>query len=292
MQSPILHIGYPKTGTTWFYDSFYPHVRNSFLAPPSSYLPCIAKETFHPPRYDETKRLIMVHPELTGIKNFVWEYGVNRDKILKNLKSNFPNATIVLFIRNQLSFLTSAYIYYVRKGGTYSANKFFSLVKEGKLAFTLDFLHFNEMIDACLLHYPKEQVQVYLFEDFCNNPKEFILNYNRMNTFEIDAEKINFRPINEKLRIRFMKFLRFTNHYTRLDNPLKKYYINLPFIYSLLNEQHYKWNKFKIFGNKTQISDLLRSEHIDFINEYFIKHNRILIEKHELHRIKDYNYPL
>jgi len=99
----ILHIGYPKTGTTWFYDNFYSKISNAYLVPPELFLSKLSSPSFQAPVYNTGKKMIMVHPEMTGIRNFMWNEGQERNIIASNLKRLFPDATIVLFIRNQTS---------------------------------------------------------------------------------------------------------------------------------------------------------------------------------------------
>ena len=81
---PILHIGFPKTGTTWFFDSYYQRISDIYLPHPDTYLSEISKPSFQFPEYDKTKRLVLHHPDLTGVKRFIWDEGVQREKIANN----------------------------------------------------------------------------------------------------------------------------------------------------------------------------------------------------------------
>ena len=84
MSSPLLHIGFPKTGTTWFAMEYYNKVKNGTIIQPDDFLTQILETDFMPPNPENGKKLILIHPELTGLKKFVWEKGI-RGKVLQRL---------------------------------------------------------------------------------------------------------------------------------------------------------------------------------------------------------------
>ncbi|MFH0867654.1 MAG: hypothetical protein V1904_15800 [Bacteroidota bacterium] len=291
MENPIIHIGYPKTGSTWFYNSYYSKIKNVFLLPPEKYLPFIADHNFIFPDTEKDKRLVMIHPEMTGVKNFIWDDGVQRGKIASNLNRIFPSATIVLFLRNQLDFLTSAYIYYVKKGGTYPGSKMLDHIIQGKFEFSLQYLNYPEMIDVFRKYFGSEDVHVYLFENFFSDPKTFMQKYSERYHFDISMNNIDFSPINDKLRKRLMTLMRITNHFTKADNPFKKYYFNSHWVYRNINEVSDSLNSWKIFGKKACTSGLFRQDQIDFIKEYYRASNIKIRDEYGLSGISKYDYP-
>jgi hypothetical protein len=291
VNNPILHIGFPKTGTTWFFESYYKYVSGIYLPHPDTYLSDISKPSFVFPNYDKTKQLVLHHPDLTGVKRFIWDEGIQREKIATNLKNNFPDATIIIFLRNQIDFLTSVYLYYVRKGGTYSAKKIIQLMINKELAFTLDYLKYDETLEVYMKLFGKENVHVYLYEEFCKQPKSFINDFTEKYKFTIAQNKIDYTPVNEKLRLQLMKLLLKTNRFTKFDNPFKKHIIHIPGLYQLINDNFHQWNKLKIFGKKTKTNDLFSEEQILYLKEYYKSSNNLLCSNYSIQKIKEY-YPI
>jgi hypothetical protein len=291
LQTPILHIGFPKTGTTWFYDSYYHVIKNITLLKPEEFLPQITDPSFRIPEYDQKNRLVIHHPDLTGVNRFVWDGGIRREKIAHNLKKNFPDATIIIFLRNQLDFLASVYIYYVRKGGTYGASEIIDMMIHKKIEFGLDYLRYNEILELYSSLYGKDKVHIYLYEDFCDEPRLFIEKFTKRYDFTIENDQINFTPVNEKLRKGLMNCMRFTNHFTKLDNPFKSYYVNFKWVYTRINSNYRSFNKWKVFGSKAVIPELFKPEQIIYIKDYFRASNTELIQKYGLKDILKYDYP-
>jgi hypothetical protein len=161
---------------------------------------------------------------------------------------------------------------------------------ERKLDFGLDFLKYSELLETYYNLFGKNNVHVYLFEEFITNRKTFIQKYTERYEFEVNESEINFNPVNEKLCLNLLKILRLTNKFTKKDNPLKKYYFNVPYLYSVINEKYHIWNNSKIFGRKAITTDLFRQDQIDFISNYYKQSNRDLIKKYGLTDINKYNY--
>ncbi len=292
MSTPVIHIGYPKTASTWFFDSYYKKIKNINLLSPESYLSQIRASNFLVPICEENKILVLEHPELTGVKRFIWKNGEQRDIIANNLKKYFPDAKIVIFLRNQIDSLTSVYIYYVKKGGTITPSKIIDMMIEKKLEFGLDFLKYSELLETYYNLFGKNNVHVYLFEEFVTNRKTFIQKFTKLYGFDVNEIDIDFNPVNDKLRLNLLKILRVTNKFTKKDNPLKKYYFHIPFLYNILNEKQYILNNWNIFGRKTITNDLFRQDQIDYINNYYKESNRDLIEKYGISDIEKFNYSI
>jgi hypothetical protein len=292
MKNPIIHIGYPKTGTTWFHNSYYQKIKNINFQLPESFISDILQPSYSPPETDKDKRLVFHDPELTGVKRFIWDHGETRRNIASNLKKHFPNATIIIFLRNQIDFLTSGYIYYVRKGGTYLPDKIIDKIINNELNFSLDYLKYNETIEVYRNLFGAENVHVYLFEDFSRDTARFIADYTRRYDFDMGTDKINFTPVNDKLRMRLMVFMRMLNHFSSMDTPFKNNYLKINWIYRNLNLKYYKFNDWKIWGRKPSTSELFRPDQIAFIKDFYRETNRELQDKYQMADIIKYKYPM
>lgn len=293
MNKAVLHIGFPKTGSTWFSAKYYPAAGNIQYFDPGGYLHGIARPGFEINKSQSSKISVLQHPELTGISRFVWDGNFSRSRIIaENLKRNFPDSTVVVFIRNQIDFLASAYIYYVKRGGTYKPGDIFEKIVSKKIEFDLNFLNYSDLIGLYYEVFGKTNVNIYLFEDFKSNPETFVKRFTDKYGFQVDTAALDYTPMNEKLRTGLMKLLLFTNRFTKPANPFKKYYINIELIYNLLNNNCDKLNKCRIFGKKVNTSSLFTNEQVEYFKDYFKTSNKVLIETYGLGDIVRYGYPV
>ena len=292
MSGPLLHIGFPKTGTTWFAMEYYNKIKNGTIIHPGDFLSQILEADFNPPTPEHGKKQIFIHPELTGLKKFVWEKGNRGANIANALYKHFPDGKVILFLRNQMEFMTSAYIYYVKKGGTYSSEKMADMIINNKLKFSLNFLKYDEIIELYWSVFGKENVDIYLYEDFCQNPRGFITNYTKRYNFEIDLNEIDFSPRNKKISRSLLNFLLFTNRFTKYNNPFKKYIADVPYVYNIFNEHIDFWNKLIISRKRINTTELFNAIQINYIKDYFRESNSNLIRTYNLKDINKYDYPV
>ena len=129
----IIHIGYPKTATTWFQNEYFPGVKYYKLVPRQFIKKHIIQPTpfnFSPTKVcqlieEEFGNQVILSEELllgsirSGGFNFV--HTVN---MANRLKDVFPHATIVLFIRSQTEIISSDYGQYIKDGGKDSIKQY------------------------------------------------------------------------------------------------------------------------------------------------------------------------
>ncbi len=298
MKKTIIHIGYPKTATTWFINRFYPKVKNADVI----YYNDISFEltnnkeyftiAFNKEQNKKEQQIVATHI-FSGLVNGNWKNGEYRPFFLKHLKCLFPEATIILFIRNQLEFIPSLYSSYLKRGCTFKINKLFnteSVTNNNTIHF--EFLNYPKLIRLYQEQFGKENVHVYVYEELLENNKLFLQKYITKYGFDIDINELSFSKSNEKLRSGLASFVRHTNKLiSRGPNP-KENIINLPFIYSLVNKNIDKLNKFSIWGKKINSDKLLGEKFASEIWEYYKESNNELINNFEIESIKKYGYPL
>ncbi len=299
MTKTIIHIGYPKTGTTWFTEYFYPFIKNANISytndlsysfeKGSEYLKVKNKENIP----EKESHVIIAH-KFAGIEEFKWDHGIYREFFIRQLKQNFPEATIVIFIRNQISFLASVYSSYLTHGGTYTFKKLF---KSGKLGdgtmFAFEFIDYYKLIKLYQEAFGKDHVLVYVYEEFMENNRAFLEKYKKDLNFDIDLEKLDYKKYNETLRGGFAAFVKTTNYLKRKGVQPKKSYANLPQLFKWMTKRRMiQLNQYKIFGKKLQKEKVLGNELINYIKEYYKESNNRLIDEFGLKSIKKHNYPL
>ena len=187
--STIIHIGYPKTASSWLQEEFFPKIENCTMIPrkkiqhyfldPGAFefnVENVKKEF----QAEKDKHLLLSDELLLGrlrpggVKGFVTKEVANR------LYSVFPDAHIILFIRNQVDMIASTYLQYVRSGGNYSIRKFmFPEDYEGSrsnrlILLGLDYFLYHHVINYYKSLFGTEQVHVYLYEDLNKEPDEFL----------------------------------------------------------------------------------------------------------------------
>ncbi len=303
---PLIHIGYPKTATTWFQQNFFPFVENikyvskkeinEHIIFPNSFEfnPVKEKQYF---TYNNNKRILLSHENLIGAIRRGGINGYMTKELGLRLKAVFGDAKIIIFIRNQFDIISSAYFQYIRAGGTYSIGKYLHhkmFNEEFNKILLFSFKHFE--YDKIIKYYEdlfgKENVYTFLYEDFANNNNEFLTRFQKTFDFKVNLNNINYIHKNDKYRTGLTKIVRFSNIFTRKRVLYKYYLLNIPywFIYSrrLLNYL----NKYKIFGRHPEALEILGKKHYSYISEYYKASNRILVNDFNLKSIEKYNYPL
>lgn len=299
MNNPIIHIGYPKTATIWFIKFFYPNIKNATIIYADDFIYDTSHENDHFSIKSEKlqhtgQNLIIVSHKFSGLENFNWDHGRYRTFFIKHLKHNFPDASIVVFLRNQVDFLASAYSSYLTHGGTYT---FPELFKTGRLndgqMFSFEYLDYYKVISQYKEQFGEDHVHVFLYEQFQENPMAFLKSYADLFELDINIGTLNVSKYNEKLREGLARFVRFSNLFHKKGIKFKKTIIDAPWLFSWVNKKTIaKMNNSGIFGKKTDNKKILGDELINYINQYYKVSNNLLITQFNLKEIKNYNYPI
>lgn len=300
----LIHVGFPKTATTWFQKSFFPYVKNSRFVPrmevlkpamvypdPLEFESVLAEEALR--NYTSEKHLI-ISDEAFLSKNgfFIKEYALR-------FKEHFKNPQIIIFIRNQESMLASKYTQYVKaNGGTYSLRSFLFGLRG--IALWRNRAGFNNMAllnyDAIISFYKNvfgaENVHVFLFEDFVVEPEVFSRLFAEKFDLDVDWDCVSFAKQNEGLRRGLIGINRFVNLFTRETRFEKHYIVHIPFVYYVSVRLIKRLNKLSIFGKPFAIKNALSKKDYDKVLNFYRESNRQLISKHGLSSIADYGYPL
>jgi len=302
----FIHVGIPKTATSFFQKIVFPRISNiKFISNPYTQLNTAfnmiqyADDTLYDDqvvikelsRYSEFKKILISEESFSGsIANLM---GGNRTQNAKRLQKLFPKARIILFIRGQKDILYSAYNQYVkthhgkRRMGHYfrfaNLNDIYTTNKKATNDSFMNFAPNHSHIElfkyyALIKLYKSlfEQVDVFLYEDFCSNPQKI------MDRFEAIFKE----NINDKSTINFAE---------KVNRSLEKKEIEKHLFY---NKSRFLFRKKKIsdfffFLNKIKYSNKILQKENDFnesmIKNYFREDNRKIIE--EFPEIKMDRYP-
>lgn len=299
MSGTFIHIGYPKTATTWFIRYFYPFVTNinpvfsdkfEYSTEPQNPYFWLSKNIKSNEKFPD----FIISHKFSGFEEFRWDGGYYRQFYLTQLKKNFPGASIIIFLRNQVDFLASAYSSYLTHGGTYT---FQELFKAGKLSdgkmFSFEYLDYYRVIKEFEALFGKGNVHIFLYEDFQNDNRQFLMDYAHKFGLDVNLDKIKFTKYNDSLRKRLACLVRLTNRFGKSGVIHKKYIINVPWLSGWPDRKKIiSLNRYKIFGNKLRTEDILGKELILHLQEFYKEPNRRLINEYGLDSIKKYSYPL
>lgn len=147
-QEVFIHIGYPKTGTTFLQEAIFKKLENVDY---HHYLDIYTK-------IDKSKKLLISNEDFSG--SFLLEDDTrNFYTIMHNLKHIFPDAKIIIGTRDKKELLRSMYKETIRQGYTKTYKKFLDEIK---------YSYVHNIID---IH---QQGLLYTFEELKSNPHETI----------------------------------------------------------------------------------------------------------------------
>ena len=148
MTKAIIHIGYPKAASTWLKSNFFPSSKRFRMVEENDIIDHIIKPnalTFnqdHSRIFIEKKyrdNIIISESMLSGSLVMTGNNSVYTKEISNRLKSIFPDAQIIIILRNQPEIITSSYLEYIKKGGSYNVNRYLWRTINIPLEFRLEF---------------------------------------------------------------------------------------------------------------------------------------------------------
>ena len=216
MSQIIIHIGYPKTGTSFLQKKYFKLLSErgllNFVTDGSNLMEeCSEIENRNELTFDAASVRIAFDPFLVDDKvNIIsresftgsdfYKY-VNTATIGRKLKRIFPEAKVLITLRNQADIATSLYSQYVHEGGILSFDKFFAFnTKRGQFLqpnFHLD----NHQFDIESLNYLKfiefykelwrgENMKVVLYETMKRDILFYLLDLNEFLGVMLSEEQL------------------------------------------------------------------------------------------------------
>lgn len=300
----LIHVGYPKTASTWFQESFFPKLNNFRFVEQND----IIKHLINPGALDFNSfkarafflnkykgNLFLSHENFVGTTHNFGLNGYLTNEHANRLKLVFPEAEIIVFIRNQYDIIASSYYQYIFSGGTYSLKRYLHTRFEGLYGIAANchgFFEFDKTIKLYEDLFSKEKVSVFLFENFERNNIEFLKLFCERLHFQIEFEKISYKPKNKKLRFFTKVLFKLFNLFT-IESVVNKYYlVNIPFWHRLYRSVLIRLNRYSFMGKHTSSFNILGKKNYQFISDYYKTSNQKLIESHGIKQILEFNYPV
>jgi hypothetical protein len=187
---PLLHIGYHKTGTTWLQKHVFPNVDAGFsfvaggrrMRPafvevnPFGFDPDDARAGFEPDIREAGSRdlvPVLSAERLCGNPHFG---GYDGRTIADRLATVFPDARVLVVIREQGGMLVSLYKQYLKRGGAASFRQYVRAPPGADRAprFRFDFLEYHRLINHYRNLFGAENVLVLPYEILLSRPEAFL----------------------------------------------------------------------------------------------------------------------
>lgn len=300
-----VHIGYPKTASTWLQQNFFPFIQNAYYPPRAKVIPQIIRQNslaFNPRSLQELYNKVKQDHLILSSENLVgtsYNFGLNGYLTAEHahkIYNIFPEATILLFIRRQQDIIASNYVQYIKGGGTWGINKYlFHKNFTGLSGLFLFSFHYFEY-DLIIRYYQKlfgeDRVKVYLFEEFAENPKLFCEKIAEQLDLKIAMKDLEFKKANPGYRIFILSLARLANLFTEKKMINKRYIIHIPYLWEYSKKILKSLNKYSLFGPFPETINILGKKNEQYIKDYYSKSNRNLLSTFGLEKIKNFDYPL
>jgi hypothetical protein len=193
MNDPILiHIGYHKTATSWLEHLIFDHPETGFrwFHKKSRLAPVHRLIRDRPFEFDADEVRAQFEPliaeaEAEGLKPVVsfgrlsghaFSGGYDSKQIADRLKAVFPEARVLIVIREQRSIIVSTYKQYVKTGGLCSLEHFLVPAKgDWRIPeFDLRYYEYHHLIGYYQRLYGRENVLVLPYEELVRNARGFV----------------------------------------------------------------------------------------------------------------------
>ncbi len=192
MKPPLIHIGYNKTGSSWLQQEFFPREAFGFRAlleledRKRIYRYIVAEHDLY---YEPKKVLSYCEGRLFGVGDLLPVFSAERFsgdphsggydsvRIANRLHALFPQARVLIVVREQLSILASTYVQYVRAGGVRSLRAYLHPPERGSRRvpqFDLRFFDYAPLVAYYRELFGAEQVKVLPYEWLSRDPQRFL----------------------------------------------------------------------------------------------------------------------
>lgn len=200
IDKPVLvHVGLHKTATSWLQDFYFPFTKNGFWVPPvDSSIRRPIKQIGHWFVGDEFGRLLdksefsssKIRSALSNLDcpaglmpvisnerlaGHPLSNGFDRVVIAQRIKEVFPQARILLTIREQNKIIMSNYMQYLRYGGWHEPEHFVHPLSDGRQpVLSLNFWNYSDLAGTYAKIFSKERVLVLPQEMLRSNVGDFV----------------------------------------------------------------------------------------------------------------------
>jgi hypothetical protein len=221
-------------------------------------------------------------------------------EVAYRIKSVFPDARIVIFIRSQPAVVAGSYEQYVRGGGTFTPRRYLfpKAYLRGALGevakapdFTFDHFEYGPLIEHYRRLFGADSVHVFPYEAFREEPTGFLRSYCAALGLEVDLDTVPMRRVNRSYGLAVMALVRLLNHLTYRTVRDKHYLVHIPYWYAFVRVIGEALNKLPWIGPAPAPARLLGRDVNAWVHQRFCRSNRELMARTGL-PLDRYHYPL
>jgi len=227
---PLLHPGYHKTGTTWMQRRLFqpehgfaplfdhPEIDALIFQPgPFSYDPARVRALAVEKHAKIGAHLVpVISSEIMSGQPYIG--GRDARLIADRLKATFPEARVMISIREQLALMPSLYMQYLQAGGTLSAERFFAgRTVIGNYGFDPDFYEFHHLVGHYGDLFGRANVMVQPMELLIRDPAAIVRGLVALTGASTDAARVDFSNATYGAKEFVVPVIRRVNHFRRND---------------------------------------------------------------------------
>jgi hypothetical protein len=292
---PLIHVGYPKTATTWLQDNVFCDERQGFISP-WGHRSGIALDQFvlaNPYEFDSKRAqsVFLEGLELAASQNLVPV--ISEETLLgdpcsgkywgkiaaDHIVRTFPEARILITLREQRAFILSAFKEYVLGGGTYSLQRFTGVVENSREGFEgicqLNALKYDLVVEHYQQLFGVENVSVLFVEKLSCEPKQFLQQLYQFAKVDSDFYPLTTNKRHIGYRGMTLNFKRICNRYVPHPDILQRMY---PISWRVLSVCCKLSNRYvpEIYHKRAE--DSLKTQVGEIVGNYYNDSNRRLLK--------------
>jgi Sulfotransferase family len=212
---PLIHIGYHKTATTWLQEHLFRNAAAGFavqngsdrvlrefvLRGPFAFDALRTRETLNKhilPLPASAHVPVITQERLSGSPH---TGGYDSQIIADRLKAVFPEARILIVIREQVDIILSGYKQYVRNGGRQSLGLYLAPPENGSNhipAFRYEFFEYHTLMGYYQTLFGKDHVLALPYEQFVQQPGTFVKNILSFSGLNPGEDVVSMLPFNRR----------------------------------------------------------------------------------------------
>ena len=293
----FLHVGYPKTATTFLQQEYFPAIDQLYYIPQvelwksgfltilfDSYL--IDRQSVYNSILKNWKSKAGSKPLFISYEGFIgnlFSGAQNIELISKRLKATGFDFKVLLTIRKQDAVINSLYNQYIHQGGSINFDNFIRLTPKEPLHFSLELFNYYRMYEVLTLFYGQDNIHIIPYEAL---KKGVFLDYlSQYFETELSLGKSNFNNQNVSVngfRFTLLRFLnRFLSSWVSPNGIVPASLINSRSVKGILQSNKKLGSSPNYFMNNSTC--------LEYQKEYSDS-NRMLEEKINISLKADFNY--
>jgi len=305
---PLVHIGFHKTGTSWFQKRVYASVESHRLVDRRQIrIELMSRDAFDfDPRAARAALGLDAHPapailceeDLSGILHQGLASTYVAKEMARRLHATIPEANILIFVRAQPTAAVSWYHQYVREGGTASLRRYllpgnyryFGRDRPYKIP-RFDFcqLDYRGLIETYDELYGRANVTVLPYEELGHDPGAVLRVVGALLGAELGVPAS--ARENGSYRAGLLPLVRFANLFTVRSLLYKSSIIHVPYWYTVRKALFRRLNRLPLFGPIPAPAAGIDAELGRWIRQRFWQSNRWLAERMDWN-LRALGYPL